>query len=227
MNPNDGRLKLVASCVVALWLMLVGQRADAVTVTPANPTITVGQTQQFTASGAAGTPTAVSAGAFFSCVRLSDGTAQCTGRNQFGQLGNGDGTFTSSSVPVAVSGLTTATRVVTGAEHACALLGDGTVRCWGAGDSGQRGDGTFNHSSTVPVAVGGLTGAVSSVVTGGYHTCALLLGDGTMWCWGRNADGQLGDGTAGTQSTQTRGGGSTRAVRAGGVTSRAPTTAGG
>jgi len=47
MNPNDGRLKLVASCVVALWLMLVGQRADAVTVVPANPTITVGQNQQF------------------------------------------------------------------------------------------------------------------------------------------------------------------------------------
>ena len=149
MNPNDGRFKLVVSCVVALWLTLVGQRADAVTVTPANPTITVGQNQQFTASGAARTPTAVSAGSFFTCVHyLSDGTAQCTGRNQFGQLGNGDGTFTSSSVPVAVSGLTTATRVATGAEHACALLGDSTVRCWGAGDSGQRGDGTFNNSST-------------------------------------------------------------------------------
>src|SRR5438876_341935 len=199
MNPNDGRLKLVASCVVALWLMLVGQRADAVTVVPANPTITVGQNQQFTATGAAGTPTAVSAGAFFSCVRLSDGTAQCTGRDQFGQLGNDDGTFTSSSVPVAVSGLTTATRVVAGAEHACALLGDSTVRCWGAGDSGQRGDGTFNNSSTVPVAVGGLTGAVS-VVTGGYHTCA-LLGDGTVWCWGGNIEGQLGDGTSGSSSS--------------------------
>ena len=84
MNPNDGRLKLVASCVVALWLTLVGPRADAVTVAPADPTITVGQNQQFAASGAARTPTAVSAGAFFSCVRLSDGTAQCTGRNQFG-----------------------------------------------------------------------------------------------------------------------------------------------
>src|SRR2546425_583931 len=138
-------------------------------------------------------------GAFFSCVRLPDGTAQCTGRNQFGQLGNGDGTFTSSSVPVAVSGLTAATRVATGAEHACALLGDSTVRCWGAGDSGQRGDGTFNNSSTVPVAVGGLTGAVT-VVTGGYHTCA-LLSDGTVQCWGENVEGQLGDGTSGRSSS--------------------------
>src|SRR2546425_9053924 len=198
--------------------------AQGITVTPANPTISVGQTQQFTAGGAC-TPTAGSAGAFFSWGRLSDGTAQRSGRNQFGQLGNGDGTFTSSSVPVAVSGLTAATRVATGAEHACALLGDSTVRCWGAGDSGQRGDGTFNNSSTVPVAVGGLTGAVT-VVTGGYHTCA-LLGDGTMWCWGRNADGQLGDGTAGTQIGRASGLCSSTPVRAGGITSPAAITAGG
>src|SRR2546425_4296395 len=190
MTLIDRKLKVFASGLCGLWVSLGWQVAPgpAMTVTPADPTISLGQTQQFTASGAR-TPAGVSAGAFFTCVRLSDGTAQCTGRNQFGQLGNGDGTFTSSSVPVAVSGLTTATRVATGAEHACALLGDSTVRCWWAGDSGQRGDGTFNNSSTVPVAVGGLTGAVT-VVTGGYHTCA-LLGDGTMWCWGRNADGQL------------------------------------
>src|SRR3989442_6577695 len=199
IEERDQKYRWPKSCAVLAALMLVcaGPRgevaAQGITVTPANPTISVGQTQQFTASGAR-TPTAVSAGAFFSCVRLSDGTAQCTGRNQFGQLGNGDGTFTSSSVPVAVSGLTTATRVVAGAEHACALLGDGTVRCWGAGDSGQRGDGTFNNSSTVPVAVGGLTGAVSSVVTGD-HPCA-LLGDGTSGGWGRSNDGRRGGGTA-------------------------------
>src|SRR3989442_214607 len=228
IEQRDQRYRWAKSCAVLAALMLVcaGPRgevaAQGITVTPANPTISVGQTQQFTASGAR-TPTAVSAGAFFSCVRLSDGTAQCTGRNQFGQLGNGDGTFTSSSVPVAVSGLTAATRVATGGEHACALLGDSTVRCWGAGDSGQRGDGTFNNSSTVPVAVGGLTGAVT-VVTGGYHTCA-LLGEGTMWCWGRNADGQLGDGTAGTQCAQTTGLCSSTPVRAGGITNPAAITA--
>src|SRR5439155_640288 len=110
-----------------------------------------------------------------------------------GQLGNGDGSLTSSSVPVAVRGLTTATRVVTGDAHTCALLGDGTVQCWGVGDSGQRGDGTFNNISTVPGAVVGITGAVA-VAARGYHSCA-LLGDGTVWCWGRNSDGQLGNGT--------------------------------
>src|SRR2546426_761958 len=217
-------VKLFASGLCGLWLSLGWQvtPAPAFTVTPANPTIRVGQTQQFTASGVR-TPTAVSAGAFFTCVSFSDGTAQCTGRNQFGQLGNGDGTFTSSSVPVADSGLTTATRVVTGAERACALLEDSTVRCWGAGDSGQRGDGTFNNSSTVPVAVvgsngaGALTGAVT-VVTGGYHSCA-LLGDGTMWCWGRNTQGQLGNGTTGTGCAHTPGLGWPAPVRVGGITS--------
>src|SRR2546427_6017502 len=201
IEQRDQRYRWAKSCAVLAALMLVcaGPRgevaAQGITVTPANPTISVGQTQQFTASGAR-TPTAVSAGAFFSCVRLSDGTAQCTGRNQFGQLGNGDGTFTSSSVPVAVSGLTAATRVATGAEHACALLGDSTVRCWGAGDSGQRGDGTITNSTTPARGADGRRGAKDSRGRGtpypeGYHTWA-LVGGGTMRCWVRNDQGQLG-----------------------------------
>src|SRR5439155_1410122 len=195
MNLGDGRLKLLGTGLAALWLTLgwQGAPADALTVTPANPTIGVGQTQQFTANGAL-TPTAVAGGGFHACMRLPDGTVQCWGRNNFGQLGNGDGNLADSSVPVAVRGLTTATRVVTGDSHTCALLGDGTVQCWGGGDAGQRGEGAFNDMSTVPGAVVGIGGAVA--VTGGfYHTCA-LLGDGTVQCWGRNAEGQLGDGSS-------------------------------
>src|SRR5438445_10676824 len=144
MNRVDGKLKLLGTGRAALWLTLgwQGAPADAITVTLANPTIGVGQTQQFTANGAL-TPTAVAAGGLHTCMRLPDGTVQCWGRNNFGQLGNGDGNLTSSSVPVAVRGLTTATGVVTGDAHTGALLGDGTVQCWGVGDSGQRGDGTF------------------------------------------------------------------------------------
>src|SRR2546422_10049254 len=185
-------VKLFASGLCGLWLSLGWQvtPAPAFTVTPANPTIRVGQTQQFTASGVR-TPTAVSAGAFFTCVSFSDGTAQCTGRNQFGQLGNGDGTFTNSSVPVAVSGLTTPNPVVTGAEHACALLGDSTVRCWGAGDSGQRGDGTITNSPT-PVRAGGASegsAAIAGSAPGGpgrYHNRAQRWG-GTIGWWVRHA----------------------------------------
>ena len=93
-------MKLVEPTIDALWRQATvpvccitrsGSQAvpaAAVDVTPANPTISVGQTQQFTANGAVA-PTGVSAGGEYTCVRLPDGTAQCTGRNQFGQLGNG------------------------------------------------------------------------------------------------------------------------------------------
>src|SRR3989442_609198 len=199
MTLIDRKLKLLASGLCGLWVSLGWQVAPgpAMTVTPADPTISLGQTQQFTASGAR-TPAGVSAGAFFTCVRLSDGTAQCTGRNQFGQLGNGDGTFTSSSVPVAVSGLTTATRVATGGYHACALLGDGTVWCWGRNGQGQLGDGTITNSSS-PVRAGAITGAVA-VIGAFSHTCA-VLSDGTVQCWGENVEGELGDGTSGGSSS--------------------------
>jgi alpha-tubulin suppressor-like RCC1 family protein len=161
-------------------------------ITPADPAISVGQTQQFTASGAI-TAAGVSAGGEYTCVRLPNGTAQCAGRNQFGQLA--DGTWTNSSVLVRVSGLTTATRVAAGDEFGCAILADGTARCWGLGENGQRGDGTFDQIALVPVAVSGLTNAVS--VTAGYdHACALLA-DGTMRCWGSNLDGQLGNPSTG------------------------------
>src|SRR5256885_1344811 len=217
MNLGDGRLKLLGTGLAALWLTLgwQGAPADALTVTTANPTMGVGQTQQFRASGAL-TPTAVAGGGFHACMRLPDGTVQCWGRNNFGQLGNGDGNLADSSVPVPVRDLTTATRVVTGDSHTCALLGDGTVQCWGVGDSGQRGDGTFNNISSVPVAVvgmdgtGHLTNAVA-IAARGYHSCA-LLGDGTVWCWGRNVEGQLGDGTTTSSSTPVRVGGITGAV---------------
>jgi len=122
---------------------------------------------------------------------------QCTGRNQFGQLG--DGSWADFSVLVPVSGITTATRVTAGDEFACALLSNGTAKCWGLGESGQRGDGSFGTFALTPVAVNGLTGAVG--LSGGYgHTCA-LLSNGTMRCWGENREGQLGNGTTAIPGT--------------------------
>jgi alpha-tubulin suppressor-like RCC1 family protein len=144
--------KLFLSTFCVVWLGLAGDesaQSSAMCVTPANPTISVGQTQQFTASGAI-TPTEVSAGGEYTCVRLPDRTAPCTGRNQFGQHGNG--TSTSSSTPVAVSGITSAVAVSGGGAHTCAVLSDGTVRCWGANDWGQFGNGSRTSSST-PVAM--------------------------------------------------------------------------
>jgi hypothetical protein len=76
--------------------------------------------------------------------------------------------------------------------HTCAVLSDGTARCWGYNAYGQLGDNTTDERHT-PVAVSNLSNAVA-VAAGDYHTCA-LLGDGSARCWGDNGYGQLGDGT--------------------------------
>jgi alpha-tubulin suppressor-like RCC1 family protein len=179
-----------AAFTVVLMLLTARQSAQgpSMSITPANPTIVVGQTLQFTANGALA-PTGVSAGGEYTCVGLPDGTARCAGRNQFGQLG--DGSWTNSSLLVTPSGLTSTKRVAAGDEFACALLIDGTAKCWGLGEKGQRGDGTYDQVALAPVPVQGLANATA--LSGGYnHACALIT-DGTLSCWGSNAQGQLGN----------------------------------
>ena len=127
----------------------------------------------------------------FTCVLLSDQTVKCWGYNAYGQLGNG--THASLSAPTtAISGLTGVTSIVSGSSHVCALLSDGTVKCWGSNNSGELGDGT-NVDKNSPTMIASLTG-VTSIVSGASHVCA-LLSDQTVKCWGYNYSGELGDGT--------------------------------
>ncbi|PYN80930.1 MAG: hypothetical protein DMD96_12750 [Candidatus Rokuibacteriota bacterium] len=184
----------VATMVVALACALTAGEvaAQTITVAPASPTIAVGQTQQFTATGV-GTATAIDMGAFHSCARFQDGTVRCWGNNVSGQLG--DGTQTDSSMPVAVVGITGAAAVTGGGFHTCARFPDGTLQCWGRNNAGQLGDpATLREAVTTPVRVTGITTA-TAVSAGGFHTCA-LPGDGTVRCWGQNDYGQLGNGTS-------------------------------
>lgn len=173
---------------LAIPVVLVQAQGPGIGLTPANPTILVGQTQQFTGSG----PSAIAAiagGGYHTCTLMTDQSVRCVGLNNWGQLGNGS--YANSSTLLAVSGLTTALSVGAGIEHTCAVLANGTMRCWGTNYVGQMGDGTMD-GSPVPKLVSGLTTVIGGAV-GGFHNCALLA-DRTVRCWGRNQDGQVGNG---------------------------------
>jgi len=137
------------------------------------------------------TATAISAGNGRSCALLPTGSVlRC-----WGIVPNSNTTTTTSSNPTSESGITTAAAIsVSDASgHTCALITGGTVQCWGSNANGQLGNGTTTDSLSTPVAVSGITTA-TAISAGGYHTCALLT-DGTVQCWGLNANGQLGNGT--------------------------------
>ncbi|MCL4188796.1 MAG: hypothetical protein KJZ85_14410 [Rhodobacteraceae bacterium] len=135
---------------------------------------------------------AVTAGDYHSCAITGPGGVRCWGRNRDGQLG--DGSTEDRLQPVAVLGLDADVRAIAaGGAHVCALDAGGAVFCWGDNASGQLGDGGTDDSP-VPVAVAGLPGPAIAIAAGSAHSCALSDAGG-IWCWGANADGQLGDGT--------------------------------
>ncbi|MBI2916825.1 MAG: S8 family serine peptidase [Chloroflexi bacterium] len=122
---------------------------------------------------------------------VASGEAWAWGNNSEGQLG--DGTTIQRNAPVQVSGLAGVTDVAGGGWHSLALSSAGTVWAWGWNDQGQLGDGTTTGRTT-PVQVSGLTG-VAAVAVGDYYHSLALKSDGTVWAWGWNYHGQLGDGT--------------------------------
>ena len=126
------------------------------------------------------------------CALNGSGLVFCWGFNGYGQLG--DGSTMDRRSPIQVTGLTDVSTIAVGNWHTCAVKVDGTVWCWGSNSFGQVGEQvTAERNRLHPAQVLGLAG-VDSISLGLFHTCAVKL-DATVWCWGRNNYGQLGDGT--------------------------------
>lgn len=147
-------------------------------------------------------PPKVAAGQSHACALKTDGTVYCWGQGVNGQLGESNSTSFIRQSPIQVADvggsgyLTNVYQIVSGQSHTCALKKDGTVYCWGANASGQLGDNTTS-TRYIPVQVKGVGGTgvlsgVSQIAAGFEHTCAVKT-DGTMFCWGNSANGQLGD----------------------------------
>ena len=134
-------------------------------------------------------------GGLHTLAALSDGSVWSSGYNGSGELG--DGTYTERLSAVPVVGVSNVIQVAAGGNFSLALRADGTVWGWGANFHGQVGDGT-GLDRTTPVQVLGLTNVVQ-IAAGDGDTALALRRDGTVWAWGHNVLGQIGDGTTVTR----------------------------
>lgn len=169
-----------------------------------NPTVAWALTRK----GPAPVFSGIAGGNSFSLALSADGTVWSWGVNNYGQLG--DGSTVNRLTPALVKGesgkgiLSDIDAIATRTYYTIALKRDGTVWTWGRNDYGQLGDGTTVNKSN-PVQVKGPGGAgflteITAVAAGNNHTLALKK-DGTVWAWGYNIDGRLGDGSAISRTT--------------------------
>jgi len=162
-------------------------------------------------TGKTATAITASGGGMVSCALLSDGTVKCWGINDSGTLGQGLadrglgddlGEMGDNLPPIDLGSGRTATVVATNGNGACALLDDGTIKCWGSNSNGQAGYGhgqgqigrePGEMGDNLPVVDLGTGKTATDIAVGDEFTCA-LLNDSTIKCWGRNTSGQLGYG---------------------------------
>ncbi len=133
----------------------------------------------------------IAGGGFHTVALRADGTVATCGWNTHGQLGDAAVTF--RSTPLEVSGAGGIRAVRAARSFSVALKDDGTLLSWGWNDYGQLGAGVFSDGRSSPGAVIGIAGVVA-ISTGSEHVLA-LTGDGSVWSWGYNSKGELGDGT--------------------------------
>ena len=125
----------------------------------------------------------------------ADGYVYSWGKNTHGQLGNGHfGIEAYEKVPARIKGLSDIIAIAAGWEHSLALTRTGTVYAWGSRSHGQLGDNVIETGRPVsePQRVPGLSG-IKAIAAGGQHSLSLRK-NGTLFAWGGNWNGQLGNG---------------------------------
>jgi len=139
----------------------------------------------------------LTSGQWHTCALLTSGSVSCWGANRVGQLG--DGSTDERPAPGLVRGISSAVQVAAGEQHTCAVLRSGAVWCWGDNGYGELGRTTEDKCRKTkepcglqPGPVAGLS-SVTQVAAGWEFSCALRE-NGTVWCWGNNQRGALGDG---------------------------------
>ena len=122
----------------------------------------------------------------------NNGTLWAWGENSKGQLG--DGTRSTKYLPTQIGTNTDWKLVESGGAHSIAIKNNGTLWAWGYSQFGQLGDGTINTIRSIPIQIGTSTNWKLVVASNGYNMA--IKNDGTLWAWGENFTGQLGDGSA-------------------------------
>lgn len=144
--------------------------------------------------------TMIAMGNWHGCALADGGVPWCWGGNANGAMG--DSSFVNSSVPRRVSDGHVFSTIVSLQDATCALKSEGTVWCWGSNDFGMSGDGTVGGRRYSPRMVPNAPAFVQLDGHGQYACGRTAAGD--VYCWGRNTQGQLGDGTTTNRSVPTK-----------------------
>ena len=137
----------------------------------------------------------IAAGDSHTCVILDDGSVKCWGGGGGGRLGDGSQSRRTSPVQTNSLGVgRTAVAISLGAGHSCALLDDGSIKCWGLNDYGQIGLSQSQTAYVNPTSITAFTGGRTAVgISAGWKFTCAVLNDGNVSCWGMGVHGELGN----------------------------------